>query len=176
LESKNLGFKVFKTAESNFTIWRTREFASGEELQTALEDHIKEVKQATPENKLYEILIKAGYDLNTRIELKNVSKETPSKAKESPLKQGGDYYVVYQFSKESPSKAMDGPLKIDEESPLKTLIVCLSEYMDKSIVDAIIAENPKQVICLDSAFDGKDELKVNMYLALRDKKIEFSVV
>jgi hypothetical protein len=67
-------------------------------------------------------------------------------------------------------------LKIEAELPLKTLIVCLSEHMDKSIVDAIIAENPKQVISLDSAFDGKDELKVNMYLALRDKKIEFSVV
>jgi hypothetical protein len=153
-----LGFKVFRTAASNFNIWRTREFASGEELQQALVDHIKEVKQATPENKLHEILIKAGYDLNTRVETKK------------------DYFVVYQFSKESPSKAKETPLKIEAELPLKTLIVCLSEHMDKSIVDAIIAENPKQVISLDSAFDGKDELKVNMYLALRDKKIEFSVV
>ena len=150
----SFGFKVFKTAASNFNIWRTREFASGEELQAALVDHIKEVKQATPENKLYEILIKAGYDLNTKIERKNVSKETPSKAKESPLKHEGEYFVVNNGA----------------------LIVCLSEYMDKSIVDAIIAENPKQVISLDSAFTGKDELKVNMYLSLRNKKIEFSVV
>ena len=61
----DLGFRVFKLDRSNFKKWDN----STEELQTSLTEHVEQIKKtANPEEVLYEILIKDGFELTTKIE------------------------------------------------------------------------------------------------------------
>ena len=74
-EGKNnldLGFKVFKLDKSNFKIWDERiskDKDSSEQIKMHLEDMID--KESTDEDLLYEILIKTGYPLTTKIKALN---------------------------------------------------------------------------------------------------------
>ena len=66
-ETGDLGFKVFKLQPSNFKIWRSdiKEDDLPKQLD-AFEKPIKSESQIT--NMMWEILLKSGYDLNTKIE------------------------------------------------------------------------------------------------------------
>ena len=74
LEKKeiDLGFKVFKLRPSNFKIWRSdiKEEDLPKQLD-AFEKPIKPESQIT--NMMWEILLKSGYDLNTKVEEKKVN-------------------------------------------------------------------------------------------------------
>lgn len=64
----DMGFKVFKLAQSNFNIWEgnTEEIDDlTKQLEMAV-DHIKDA--STPEDILYELLLKAGFPLTTKVE------------------------------------------------------------------------------------------------------------
>lgn len=64
----DLGFKVFKLQTSNFKIWDTSIDRSKESLQTALELHVDHISpKAKQEAILFEILLKAGFELTTPI-------------------------------------------------------------------------------------------------------------
>jgi adenine-specific DNA-methyltransferase len=41
------------------------------------------------------------------------------------------------------------------------LLVCLAPTITKELIDAVAELEPKQFICLDSAFGGNDQLKAN---------------
>ena len=41
------------------------------------------------------------------------------------------------------------------------ILICLDETITADVIDAMAAANPQQVICLDKAFHGNDQLKVN---------------
>jgi len=55
-------------------------------------------------------------------------------------------------------------------------IICLVEKIDKKLVEQILDEKPRVVVCLDTAFKGNDELKTNTALQMKSKNIEFKVV
>lgn len=55
-------------------------------------------------------------------------------------------------------------------------IICLAEKVDKKLVEQILNERPHVVVCLDTAFNGNDELKTNTALQTKAKDIEFKVV
>lgn len=55
-------------------------------------------------------------------------------------------------------------------------IICLADKIDKGLVGDILNENPRIVVCLDTAFKGNDELKTNTALQMKSKDIEFKVV
>jgi len=60
----DLGFRVFKLDRSNFKKWDNQT----SELQTSLSEHVEQIKSnANPEDVLYEILIKDGFELTTKI-------------------------------------------------------------------------------------------------------------
>jgi adenine-specific DNA-methyltransferase len=64
----NLGFKAFKLNRSNFKVWEG-EAAAGADLAEQLEMHVDHVSDAsTPEDILYELLLKAGFPLTTKVE------------------------------------------------------------------------------------------------------------
>jgi adenine-specific DNA-methyltransferase len=64
---QDLGFKVFKLSESNFNTWQGDETAP-EKLKDQLEMHINHLDpQATSEAILYELLLKAGFPLTTKV-------------------------------------------------------------------------------------------------------------
>lgn len=67
----DLGFKVFKLAESNFKQWRNIKGSDKEEWKQQLIDFLGPLaKNATVGNMVYELLLKSGKDLNSRIEHK----------------------------------------------------------------------------------------------------------
>lgn len=66
--SQDLGFKVFKLTPSNFKIWRSNEI-NEENLIQQLEAFTNPVHKDSPEkNMLYELILKAGYQLTDKIE------------------------------------------------------------------------------------------------------------
>jgi adenine-specific DNA-methyltransferase len=71
----DLGFKVFKLGESNFKIWRT-DIDSPEVLEQQMELFVDNTKPDTlQENVLYELIVKAGLDLNVSVEKKTVNRK-----------------------------------------------------------------------------------------------------
>jgi adenine-specific DNA-methyltransferase len=69
-QSLDLGFKVFKLSESNFKTWNPT-LLSGDvtALNEQLEMHIDHIKPGrTQDDILYEILLKSGFPLTTKIE------------------------------------------------------------------------------------------------------------
>ena len=64
----DLGFKVFKLSSSNFKIWEG-DAEKIEDLGKQLEMHIDHINKAsTPEDILYELLLKSGFPLTTKVE------------------------------------------------------------------------------------------------------------
>ena len=63
------GFKVFKLSESNFKQWRQRSPQNFEDLTEQLKLFIDPIAEnAVIENIVYELLLKSGKDLNSRVE------------------------------------------------------------------------------------------------------------
>jgi adenine-specific DNA-methyltransferase len=56
------------------------------------------------------------------------------------------------------------------------LIICLERSLTREVLRGIQALEPKQVICLDQAFGGNDQLKTNTVLEMRSHDIEFRTV
>jgi len=70
----DLGFKAFKLKNSNFKIWRSDVIGNTEDLEKQLKIFEKPVKpEAEKTNMLYEIMLKSGYGLNTKIEEKKIT-------------------------------------------------------------------------------------------------------
>lgn len=77
-ESKevDLGFKVFKLAPSTFMQWNSSNVSSESELQQALELYVDNSKDSSNEDKLFELLLKAGFQLDTAIKVIHISGKT----------------------------------------------------------------------------------------------------
>lgn len=69
LQMPDLGFKVFKLSDSNFKQWRNIPGANKEEWKQQIIDFINPVAgNATVENMMYELLLKSGKSINSKIE------------------------------------------------------------------------------------------------------------
>lgn len=69
------GFKVFKLSDSNFKEWG-QEDASKDNLVNQLELHVDHVKhERTADDILYEILLKSGFKLTTKVEMQKLGKQ-----------------------------------------------------------------------------------------------------
>jgi len=72
----DLGFRYFKLDESNFEVWN-RNALSKEGLEKQLEMYVDHVKAGrTSENILYEILLKSGFPLSTKVEIQKFENKT----------------------------------------------------------------------------------------------------
>jgi adenine-specific DNA-methyltransferase len=66
--SRDLGFRAFKLAESNFRPWQSEGSADAKQLSQQLEFHINHIRQErTNQDLLFEILLKSGYSLTTPV-------------------------------------------------------------------------------------------------------------
>lgn len=66
---QNLGFKVFKLDRSNFRLWEGDKAADEKSIQEKLKLHIEHIDpRSSTEDILYELLLKSGFELTTRIE------------------------------------------------------------------------------------------------------------
>ncbi len=65
----NLGFKVFKLAQSNFKVWEGSVDPNKEVVERQLEMHVEHISlKSSQEDLLFELLLKAGFELTTKIE------------------------------------------------------------------------------------------------------------
>jgi adenine-specific DNA-methyltransferase len=73
----DLGFKVFKLQPSNFKIWNAAIEKKPEIVQAEMDLHVSHLtREAQQENILYEILLKAGFELTTPIEKLEIESNT----------------------------------------------------------------------------------------------------
>ncbi len=71
ISKQDLGFKVFKLQQSNFKTWRSR-IEDEEQLVKQLQRHLEPLDEhAKTENVLYELLLKSGNHLTSKIIKKN---------------------------------------------------------------------------------------------------------
>ncbi len=55
----------------------------------------------------------------------------------------------------------------------KALYICLADPITQETLAAVTEAKPERFICLDVAFEGKDELKTNTVLQMRNAGIAF---
>jgi len=130
----DLGFKVLKLDRSNFKHWQApaRDIAD-DELSKQFELHIDHIDpNASQEDILYELLIKAGVMPTEKIELIELAN-----------------HAVFS---------------VDEGGWL----ICLQDTIEQGLIDAVLAKEPVQFICLDRAFHGNDQLKANAIATFAD--------
>ncbi|GGF75733.1 DNA methylase N-4 [Terasakiella brassicae] len=121
----DIGFKVLKLGRSNFKTWNGDPEAF-DETGKQLEMHIDHVDEAaSAEDILYELLLKAGFELTTKIE-------------------------TVEFADKEVFSIAEG-----------ALLICLEKEITSDLIDAMAEADPFQVICLDEAFHGNDQLKTN---------------
>ena len=66
---EDLGFRVFTLAESNFTTWDAQVAHEPKALQNQLDFHVDHIRdERTPDDILYELLLKSGFPLTTPVE------------------------------------------------------------------------------------------------------------
>jgi adenine-specific DNA-methyltransferase len=56
------------------------------------------------------------------------------------------------------------------------LFVCLEDPVTEELFRKMVERKPEQVVCLDTSFDGNDQLKTNIVLEMRDHDIGFRTV
>jgi len=74
--AEDLGFKVFRLVESNYKPWKGVEDKTPDKYAAEMETHIDSlVKGWKEENVIWEVAIKEGYSLNSKIELEKKHKD-----------------------------------------------------------------------------------------------------
>jgi len=147
-----VGFKVFKLSSSNFKIWRGADIDSEEKLLEQLNAFTDPIKPgAEKQNMLYELMLKAGYGLTSKVEY--ITSPVGAGLKPAPTKHKAGFYSINN----------------------NDLIIAL-DAMNEKLIDQIIAAKPQKVITLDSLFTGNDQLKTNTVLQMRDAGVDLKTV
>ncbi|MDP2884304.1 MAG: site-specific DNA-methyltransferase [Ignavibacteria bacterium] len=137
---QDVGFKVLTLEASNFKVWRTDTIESEEDLKRQMEAFEDPVRACSIfENMAWEILLKLGYELTTKLEKIDLGS-----------------IPVYSIA--------DGE------------VLLVLEKIKQVATDAIAKRKPKRVICLDRLFEGKDQLKTNTALQMKDAGVEFVAI
>lgn len=73
----DLGFKVFKLTQSNFKVWDGDAETKKEAVEKQLEMHVDHINpKSSQEDILFELLLKAGFELTTKIEKISIAGKT----------------------------------------------------------------------------------------------------
>lgn len=143
----NLGFRAFELAPSNFKQWRGDWAETAEELDQQLALMLPTEKRgATSLDMAFELLLKNGRPLVSRVELKIIV-ETP-------------VYIVWSQ---------------DVEEKTVALIFVL-ESMQLEALETMLALKPKHIVFLDSVFNNNDSVKVNVALQCESAGVKFSSI
>ncbi|RMH45686.1 MAG: site-specific DNA-methyltransferase, partial [Gammaproteobacteria bacterium] len=123
----DFGFRTFKLYRSNFKVWDGNLADADEQtLQRQLERHVEHVsEESSQEDILYELLLKAGFPLTTKVEA---------------IEMAGKQVFSIEHG---------------------AMLICLEDEVTPELIDAMAEADPLQVICLDRAFAGNDQLKAN---------------
>ena len=134
-------------APSNFKQWRGDEIETAEQLAKQLELFVQSEKEgADVGDILYELLLKAGFPLTTPLERLSIP----------TLEHGNENVPVWRVN--------NGEL------------LFVLEAFNLAMIAPLLGLSPKEILCLDSVFQGSDELKTNLDLQCRDARIRFTCV
>jgi len=76
-DKQDRGFRVFKLDQSNFLGWDGSQAKDGDTLGDLLERTVDHVRQGrTDDDLLYELLLKSGFPLTTKVEIKTIAGKT----------------------------------------------------------------------------------------------------
>jgi adenine-specific DNA-methyltransferase len=141
-ENSDLGFKVFKLAKSNFSLWNADVNKAPEAIQQQLSLHVQHISpEAEQEAILFELLLKSGIPITTTI--KTIS---------LPADKGKKAGVIFS---------------IDDNE----LIICLEKQLTHELIKGIAELKPQRVICLDEGFQNNDQLKTNAALIMKSNGV-----
>lgn len=77
LEKLDLGFRVFKLQKSNFSVWDSSFTTDAEQIAFQLDQHVDHISpEAEQQAILFELLLKAGFELTTPIEMLTLADKT----------------------------------------------------------------------------------------------------
>ena len=137
-ESEDLGFKVFKLAESNYRSWNGVEEDTPESYaeQLRLFSGNPLIKDWIPENVIYEIALKEGYQLNCLIEqIKDIQRNT----------------IFRVFS-------------ADQE---QAFYICLDEELCQDDIDKLGLTTDDLFVCFDHALDDTQAANLALQCRLK---------
>jgi adenine-specific DNA-methyltransferase len=149
LEDSDKGFRGLKLDSSNFKIWEPNPaLNSANELMEQLTLYAGNVEpNRSDQDRLFELILKSGLPLSSRIEL-------------------------LPFGDRDVFSIANGKL-----------VICLAEHLSRELLRQLFTlpatsevESPNMVLCLDTAFDGKDALKTNAVLEAQSHGISFKTV
>lgn len=113
-ELPNLGFRTFSLTQSNFQVW-TGGVGEEDDLSRQIEMHIDHLSEAAgPEDVLYELLLKAGFQLTTGIKSVELAGKQAFSVEDGAL--------LICLNKEITSELIDA---LAEANPLQ--VICLDE-------------------------------------------------
>ena len=130
------GFKVFQLQSSNFKAWNTEQSKDDTQLvkQLALHtDHL--VEGRSQEDVLYELLLKSGFPLDTKVEKIVLADKNVFSVAEGAM------------------------------------LICLDIQLTADVINAMAAQKPERVICLDAGFAENDQLKTNAVQTMKAKGV-----
>ncbi|QJD77435.1 DNA methyltransferase [Spirosoma rhododendri] len=143
---KRLGFRALKLDSSNFKIWQQSDSSHTLVQQLAMfADNLEPGR--TDEDRLYEIILKTGLPLETKIDQVLIANN-----------------YVYSLEKGSIIVCLVTRLSME----------MLNEILRP--ISSPKRQRPKLVICLDSAFNGNDSLKTNAVLEAQMNSIMLKTI
>lgn len=148
----DVGFRVFKLSESNFKPWNAAVSPDEQALTQQLELHVDHLREGrTTDDLLYEILLKSGFALTTKVEVVEFASDGAPSPPPSPTR-GEGVKQVYSVA--------DG-----------ALFICLERPLTLELIRAMADRKPERVVCLDEGFAGNDQLKANTVQIFKTKGI-----
>jgi adenine-specific DNA-methyltransferase len=107
----DLGFKVFKLTQSNFKVWDSSLEKDQNGVQAALDLHVDHISpKAKQEGLLYEILLKAGFELSTPLKETKIEGKSVFSIAEGELliclEKNLTHQLIKAIAEESPSRVI----------------------------------------------------------------------
>lgn len=114
-ETRDLGFRVFSLAESNFLTWDAEESKDAARLADQLAMHVDHVREGrTDWDLLYEILLKSGFPLATTVEAIELAGKTVFSVADGALLLCLDRGLTLELVREIAAKAPERVVLLDE--------------------------------------------------------------
>jgi adenine-specific DNA-methyltransferase len=141
------GFKVFKLTSSNFETWDGEAPADSEDASVLEERLLSAVENVKSDRSREDIL----YEVLLR--------------------------AGWPLTTEVGTLGLaDGEVFSAETEENGAMFVCLEDPITEGLLREMMDQEPAQVVCLDTAFHGNDQLKTNTVLEMRDRGIEFRTI
>jgi adenine-specific DNA-methyltransferase len=160
-EPEDLGFKVFKLAESNYRPWKGVEEKDGAAFATTMEMFIDPLLPGwKPTNVIYEVALKEGYSLTSQItevypQISRISQSEKEARKQSVKSaQSADENTVH---------------RVTDADKGQSFLICLDDKLKAAAIKALGLKKDDLFICRDVALT--DEQAANLALQCKLKTI-----